>query len=488
MATIHTLFLSPAIFRVVACGLVLSCCSCKKSQEENNTVSSEVDSAEKKKQEEQKRKQEELKQQEQDLRVELAEREISRDASVAKVEAAQEQLRAQETAIAALNTSVALKMQEINKLKTAEPSPAEIEVPSEEEEKKQSLPDKFLSEMTPKVVVIEGDQGSGTGFLCEVDGQVWIYTAAHVLSGNNKIKVRDNEGRIYKDFDYLESAEGVDLVRLKLKNHDVKGLSLVSPKEAPKEGDVIVAIGNSLGTGSLSGEPGKIMKVEEDMWEVDAEIIPGNSGGPILSLEKGKVVGIVTHLIIHRREGEDSLHGKSETKRFAARLDKEWEWRRMPVANFVKEWKYIDKMNHDSAIAWATIYLMQVKSNLGQGSRYSQQGSYGQQDSRYDQRTAEQRRAEQKAYFALNKIAEEIIAREPKHFYVQRMKSFVKKAKGVRRSTRNALIAEGNTIRKKIQDEIRLDAYDPEAKDFSWYHRKSYESARNWRIKLTRKN
>jgi len=77
------------------------------------------------------------------------------------------------------------------------------------------------------------------------------------------------------------------------------------------------------------------------------------------------------------------------------------------------------------------------------------------------------------------------------------MKSFLKKAKGVRRSTRNALIAEGNTIRKKIQDEIRLDSYDLEAKDFSWYHRakdfswyhrKSYESARDWRIKLTDEN
>ena len=469
MATIHTSFLSPTIFRVVACGLVLSCCSCKKSQEEN-TVSSEVESA-------QKKKQEELKQQEQDLRVELAERKVSRDASIAKVEAAQEQLRAQEAAIAELNTSVALKTQEINKLKTAKPSPAEIEVPSKGVETKQSLPDKFLSEMTPKVVVIEGDQGSGTGFLCEVDGQVWIYTAAHVLSGNNKIKVRDNEGRIYKDFDYLESAEGVDLVRLKLKNPNFTGLSLVSPKEAPKVGDVIVAIGNSLGTGSLSGEPGKIMKVEKDMWEVDAEIIPGNSGGPILSLEKGKVVGIVTHLIIHRREGEDSLHGKSETKRFAARLDKEWVWRRMTIAKFVKEWKYIDKMNHDSALAWATLYLLQAKSNLVPGSGYAQSSVY---DSGHAQR-----RAELKAYLTLNKIAEEIIAKEPKHFHVQRMKSFLKKAKEVRKSTRKPLIAEANTIKKRIQDEIRLNSYAPKAVDFSWYHRKSYESARNWRIKLT---
>ena len=129
---------------------------------------------------------------------------------------------------------------------------------------------------------------------------MWVYTAAHVLSGNRTIAVRDNTGRTYRDFEFIECAEGVDLSASSRRTPAWKDSICPPPDSAPKIGEIIVAIGNSLGAGSLSGEPGHILSVQEDMWEVDAEIIPGNSGGPVISLESGDVVGIVTHLTIKR--------------------------------------------------------------------------------------------------------------------------------------------------------------------------------------------
>lgn len=324
------------------------------------------------------------------------------------------------------------------------------------------LPAKFIAEVTPRIVIIEGDKGSGTGFLCRSGGEVWVYTAAHVLSGNRTIVVRDNSGRAYRDFEFLECAEGVDLVRLKPKDAGLEGLDLVSPEQAPKVGEIIVAIGNSLGAGSLSGEPGHVMSVQEDMWEVDAEIIPGNSGGPVISFESGKVVGIVTHLTIDRRQNQPTSvgTGKAEVKRFAARLDKRWEWRRMPVSRFVKEWQHIDAMDRDSSIAWASVYLMHTGPK-------SQSGQEGRTDP--DQ----------------VKLAQSILARDRGHIQVQRVDEWLKRYRAAGSVRHNELIDEGNKIIERNLEEIRLKENAPKSADFSWFHRQSYDSQVAWRIKLT---
>lgn len=283
----------------------------------------------------------------------------------AKIAASKEKIESQKVAMATLSAEITEKERELARRmgghvmreSTGAVNSAPKIHPSPE----------FIAEVTPRIVLIEGDKGSGTGFLCRSGDEVWVYTAAHVLSGNRTIVVRDNTGRTYRDFEFLECAEGVDLVRLKPKDAGLQGLELVSPDQAPKVGEIIVAIGNSLGAGSLSSESGHIMSVRKDMWEVDAEIIPGNSGGPVISFESGKVVGIVTHLTIARGRGQLSSvqAGKTEVKRFAARLDKKWEWRRMPVSRFVKEWQHIDAMNRESSIAWASVYLM----HTGPGGR-----------------------------------------------------------------------------------------------------------------------
>jgi S1-C subfamily serine protease len=278
-----------------------------------------------------------------------AEREVARE----KLNGFQEKVRAQKTTIATLTAEIAAKEKELAELteKMAKENGTDTSGRPVIKKRVIELPARFLADVTPRVVVIEGDRGKGTGFLCVTEGQLWVYTAAHVLSGNRQITVRDSSGRVYREFEYLECAEGVDLVRLKPKNPDFQGLELVTPEEAPKIGDTIVAVGNSLGTGSLSGEPGKVRSISEKMWEVDAEIIPGNSGGPVFALNTGKVVGIVTHLIIRHGEGQEDHSKVPEVKRFAARLDKKWEWRRMPVSRFVKEWEYIEKMNRESSVS-----------------------------------------------------------------------------------------------------------------------------------------
>lgn len=386
---------------------------------------------------------------------EIAMREASLGLAKAKLTALKEKLKSQENFISDLNGAIERKQNESVKSATATP-----------EAGKRTLPTTFLADVTPRIVIVEGNQGNGTGFLCTIGADVWVYTAAHVLSGNTKITVRDSKGRVYRDFDFLECAEGVDLVRLKLKDPDMKGLDLVPSSDAPEVGDLIVAVGNSLGTGSLSGEPGRILSVKDDMWEVDAEIIPGNSGGPILSLDSGKVVGIVTHLIISKGRSQSRPNGETKVARFAARLDKEWEWRKMPVTRFVKEWQHIETMDRNSSIAWASNYLMHTGPE-----------AVAKMDPRY--RTTSRTDPE------TVRIAESILTRERNHFQVQRVDEWLKRYRDASPLARNELIVEGNKIIDRNIEEIRIKPTDPKAEDFSWFHRKMFEEEIKWRNKLT---
>ena len=376
------------------------------------------------------------------------------DLARAKVAAIQAKIAGQKDVIASLTA----------RLEGKDPgSTALMDGGSSHTNSKLSLPAGFFAEVTPRIVIIEGDKGNGTGFLCRSGDDVYVYTAAHVLSGNRTITVRDNTGKVYRDFEFLECAEGVDLVRLKPKDTELEGLDLVLPDQAPKVGDVIVAIGNSLGAGSLTGELGTIRSIQDTMWEVDAEIIPGNSGGPVISYKTGKVVGIVTHLTIARDKQASSLLGidkKPEVKRFAARLDKDWKWRKIPVSRFVKEWEHIESMNRTSSIAWASIYLMHT-------------GPSGNRDS--SNRTEPEQ----------VKLAQAILAQDRNHMQVQRVDDWLKRYRAAGSVRQSELIKEGNAIIERNLDEIRIKENGPKAADFSWFHRQSYEAEVAFRNRLT---
>lgn len=383
-------------------------------------------------------------------RQELSKQRARIELAKAKLDALKSQLKEREARIAQLNEELAKKQETL--------SSGDHGGGGDTAESQSKLPARFLVDANKHIVIIEGDRGSGTGFICMSGGEPWVYTAAHVLSGNSKISVRDYEGRVYRDFERLECAEGVDLLRLKLKDTDLKGFEVATKAEIPKAGDTIVAVGNSLGTGSLSGEPGEIISSGEDMWEVDAEIIPGNSGGPVLSLSSGKVVGIVTHLTIERRRKATASAGKATVKRFAARLDKQWEWHEMPITRFVSEWQYIDKMASESSVAWASILLMHTAPGLSGTPPMSKEVA----------------------------LARSIAAKRKNHFHVQRVDEWLKKYRNATSTfQKTELIEEGNQIIELNLNDIKLDKKAPKPKDFSWYHRQLFDDELEWRASLS---
>jgi S1-C subfamily serine protease len=217
----------------------------------------------------------------------------------------------------------------------------------------QALP--ATSAFMDAVILIEGDESRGTGFLVKQDGKHYLYTAAHVFSGNSRLTASSSSGRKFTKFGALEVAEGADLVRLEVLELPQDPLTLFTIAEPGKVvvGAEILVLGDGGGAGVIAESRGKVVGFSGDSVEVDAAVIQGNSGGPVIDVATGRVIGVVTHLTAKRDDvwAEGTRYG--EVRRFACRIDREWKWQPTTIANFLAEAKKIADYDRMTRVGFA---------------------------------------------------------------------------------------------------------------------------------------
>jgi serine protease Do len=141
------------------------------------------------------------------------------------------------------------------------------------------------------------EQG-GTGFLISEDG--YILTNTHVVRDVDRIKVKLNDGRVFKA-ELIGADPRSEVAVIKI---DAKDLPYLEFGDSSKLeiGEWVIAIGNqfgffseslTVGVVSAKGRSNLALAEYEDFIQTDAAINPGNSGGPLLDIE-GKVIGINT--------------------------------------------------------------------------------------------------------------------------------------------------------------------------------------------------
>ncbi|EDY18532.1 hypothetical protein CfE428DRAFT_3917 [Chthoniobacter flavus Ellin428] len=175
------------------------------------------------------------------------------------------------------------------------------------------------------MVIVEGDEGRGSGFVLKMGNQTFLITNSHVIRGNRNVKFK-NLHNADLSTGALEIADEVDAVRAEVSNA-TNVLELEPNIDKLKIGDEVIVAGNSEGAGVVREIPGKVVGIGPDRIEVDAEFVPGNSGSPILLKSTGKVIGIATYLYVPRgRTGAKSPFSLNEVRRFGYRLDTVGKW------------------------------------------------------------------------------------------------------------------------------------------------------------------
>ena len=144
---------------------------------------------------------------------------------------------------------------------------------------------------------------SGSGFIISEDG--YILTNYHVVEdaykGNLDIDVMTFDGTRYKAAIVgVESAN--DIAVLKIDAENLNAATLGESNDL-RVGDTVFAVGNPLGELEFSMSTGHVSALDRvittdndgsiNMFQIDAAVNEGNSGGPVYN-SRGEVVGIVT--------------------------------------------------------------------------------------------------------------------------------------------------------------------------------------------------
>lgn len=152
--------------------------------------------------------------------------------------------------------------------------------------------DKFLQ----GVVVIQQSEGTGTGFFITDTG--YIVTNSHVVGSGDTVMVKTRDGRVFPG-KHIDSDATRDLALLKIDRRGVTPLGLSDGAEAGI-GRNVLAIGTPQGL-SWSVSRGIVSAVRDTRRaryiQTDAAINSGNSGGPLIDLESGLVIGVNTLVV-----------------------------------------------------------------------------------------------------------------------------------------------------------------------------------------------
>ena len=181
----------------------------------------------------------------------------------------------------------------------------------------------------PAVVRIETNSGTGSGAIYEVDGQTaYVITNHHVIEGYNRVTVTVDDRDKYQGevlgSDSVRDLAVVEICCGSFTRLSFGDVSMLDP------GDEVVNIGYPLG---LSGEATitrgivsairYISQYRSDVIQTDAATNPGNSGGPMLSLN-GEILGINTFGIDESASGRPveglnfAISGKTVQARISA--------------------------------------------------------------------------------------------------------------------------------------------------------------------------
>lgn len=161
----------------------------------------------------------------------------------------------------------------------------------------------FFGSQMPQVPDKEIQQGTGSGFIIEADGQ--ILTNAHVVDGADTVTVTLKDGRTFEG-KVLGTDRVTDVAVVKINANNLPTVA-IGNSDTLQPGEMAIAIGNPLGldntvtegiisaTGRSAGQVG-IPDKRVNFIQTDAAINPGNSGGPLLN-SQGQVIGMNTAII-----------------------------------------------------------------------------------------------------------------------------------------------------------------------------------------------
>ena len=146
---------------------------------------------------------------------------------------------------------------------------------------------------------LEDERGSfsGAGFLVD-STRGWVLTNAHVVGQSPADITVAFAGGTFRPARKIYVDSFTDVAVLEVPADDRRHpVAPIDCDGVPEVGEAVGAFGHPLGmpfTGTRGIVSGKTDQLLSDMLQIDATVDPGNSGGPVIALRDGRIVGIAT--------------------------------------------------------------------------------------------------------------------------------------------------------------------------------------------------
>jgi S1-C subfamily serine protease len=151
----------------------------------------------------------------------------------------------------------------------------------------------LAAKILKSVFTVETTDGLGAGFAGWIqDGQMYIVTAAHVVSEvGERVTIERNNGSWGAEVVGRDTVR--DLAVLHVSGHPVGAVALWQKplRNRPRPGDELLLVGSPYGLGGTVTS-GVVSAVRPKLIQTDAAANPGNSGGPAVD-RHGHVVGVL---------------------------------------------------------------------------------------------------------------------------------------------------------------------------------------------------
>lgn len=219
----------------------------------------------------------------------------------------------------------------------------------------------LIKEVLPSVYTISTETGIGSGFLFDDKGSV--VTSAHVVAGFTEVWLTNFMGHVTTGR-VIGISEEYDVALLEVVEY--AGEKPLQMDNGHSEiGTQVIAFGSPFGFES-SASIGYLTGIDrdfdagylyEDIYQIDVQSSPGNSGGPLLDANTGKVIGINTAFLT-----EDESIGFSIPSHAMYALLEQWASSPMSKDEVAKVEPYEDFFDESFEYAYEDDYIFEESS------------------------------------------------------------------------------------------------------------------------------
>lgn len=251
-------------------------------------------------------------------------------------------------------------------LAEAELALAESKEVKEEVEQIQRPPAQKTLIPSGALVVIEGENGSGSGFIANMKGRPFLVSNIHVMGAARGARVTTVNGETLSLGSTAYVSQGRDIAIIPL-SWAGPALELSASLNFDKVaiGDEVIVMGNSSGASVATRLRGAVKGLGPKEVEVSAKFVPGNSGSPIVHEALGTVIAVASHLKDFSSDSKWTKGtGLNDIRRFGYRLDGEITWEQIELLDLYEQGEAYQRFEDRTIAMWNISYQLSHESQL----------------------------------------------------------------------------------------------------------------------------